>query len=126
VAFGPVQRRKALVHLYAMVQHFGQPSSFITISPSDIDSPLLMRIGKHDNTDGFDITLMTSAQRASLAAAHPTAGALYFNRIVEKACKCLLRTSCDASKSEKQTKPLSSKQTGVLEKILAQYMVFEV
>ena len=53
VPFGPVQQSLAVSKLCSMLFYFGLPAWFITVSPSDIDSTLILRLSNplNDNTD---------------------------------------------------------------------------
>ena len=105
-----------------MVQHFFFSGWFITISPSDIDSPNVMRISTGEGV-GFNISLLSAEDRARSAAVNPTAGALYFERLIDKAFECLFHFNCDGSRHEKQTRPLYSRKVGVLGRVIAHFIV---
>lgn len=75
VPFGPIERKKSLSQLYALCQYFGLPSWFLTISPSDIDSPIVMKLSCPENDD-IELILAKSEQRAHIAAMNPIAGSV--------------------------------------------------
>jgi hypothetical protein len=45
IPFGPIERGECLSELYAYCQFFGLPTWFWTVSPNDIGSSMVMRIG---------------------------------------------------------------------------------
>ena len=103
VPFSPIQRKQSLNKLYGMVQHFGLPSWFITITPSEIDSYLVMRLcfrnpnaspimekekfhhwESENNTEFGKVNIsIPAATRARVSASDPVAGAEFFQRLVE-------------------------------------------
>ncbi len=65
VAFGPGERSKTMSVLTSYVSFFGLPTYFITISPADMDSVLLIRLStptsNNNNVRGTNITLNKGA-----------------------------------------------------------------
>ncbi len=47
VPWGPAERSKSLSKMLALCYHFNLPSFFITVSPADMNSPILLRLAKH-------------------------------------------------------------------------------
>jgi len=109
VPFGPVERLKTLTSLHAYVAFFGLPSWFITISPADGDSPLMIRLGHlhadNNNTDGLGTFIndhgevklkipvpQTSEMRAIALAQNPGVAAQVFQKMIRAVIKYLFRS----------------------------------
>ena len=146
VPFSPMQRKNSLHKLYAMVQHFGLPSWFITITPSEIDSYLVMRLcyrnpnatpaeemEKFENWAGDAYTNdmnefgriripISSYIRAKISSSDPVACAQFFQRLVETVLSTLFCSENDPS--IKKSEPISVKQFGVFGRIIAHCIAF--
>jgi hypothetical protein len=125
VTFGPIERNKSLSKLYALCQHFGLPTWFITISPSDIDSSMVMKLSGVINQD-LPFIFMPSDQRAQIAAMNPAAGAKFFQRLVDKVFLCLFKSTANGGSDVRKTISYASRKQGILGKMIAHFMVFEV
>jgi hypothetical protein len=126
VPFGPIERQEAKYKLYAMLQYFGLPSTFLTVTPNEIHSPLCIRLCKRDGcnwTTLTDITLLTVEQRAFLSSRNPVAAALFYERIIRMTVKHLL--GVDMSATQKTTAPLGSREKGLLSYLVAYFGVNE-
>jgi len=144
VPFSPIQRKQSLNKLYGMVQHFGLPSWFITITPSEIDSYLVMRLcfrnpnaspimekekfehwNSEQNTEFGTINIpIPAAVRALVSASDPVACAEFFQRLVETVLSTLFFSEND--KNIKKSSPISTNLFGVFGRINAHFLVFEV
>lgn len=104
VPFGGFERKQALPKLIAYNQFFGLPTFFLTISPSDLDQPLTVRIAipsSRNRTAGSSIHLDTScrnleyplpslAERSKILANNPVAAADVFQRIMQTIMKTMI------------------------------------
>ena len=144
VPFSPIQRKQSLNKLYGMVQHFGLPSWFITITPSEIDSYLVMRLcfrnpnaspimekekfqhwESENNTEFGKVNIpIPAATRASVSASDPVACAEFFQRLVETVLSTLFFSEND--KNIKKSLPISTNAFGIFGRINAHFLVFEV
>ena len=126
VPFGPVEREESKYKLYAMIQHFGNPPFFLTLTPNEINSPLCIRLCKRDG-DALsilnDITLLKAETRAYMTSRNPVAAALFFDRIIQMTIKHLL--GIDMSSSQKSTLPFQKRRKGVLSTVVAYFGVVE-
>lgn len=125
VPFGPLERNKSLSELYALCQHFGLPTWFITISPSDIDSTLVMKLSGVPKED-LKLIVFDYEQRAKISAMNPLAGAKFFNRLVTKVFSCLFQTTANGESNVRKTTSYHSRKVGILGKMISHFMVFEV
>jgi hypothetical protein len=101
------------------------PSWFLTISPSDIDSPLVMKLSCPENDD-IEVILANSERRAQIAAMNPIAGAKYFRRLIDKIFTHLFETTVNGETNIRKTTPYKSKKMGILGKLICHFVVFEV
>jgi hypothetical protein len=125
VPFGPIERNMSLSQLYALCQHFGLPTWFLTISPSDIDSSLVMKLSGVCNQD-LELVLVKPSERARISAMNPVAGAKYFRRLVDKVFIHLFQTTANGESNIRKSISYHSKKVGILGKLIAHFIVFEV
>ena len=117
VPFSPAQRHAAVSQLYSMVQFYGLPSWFVTVSPGEVNNKLVMTIC--DNIDwaaidmeqvGDDVTNSKAPKkkpefqwsiefdypdRARKVAENPVAAAKHFAALTEAIMKHLCKLECD-------------------------------
>jgi hypothetical protein len=110
IPFGAIERREHLYELHSLVQFYGLPTTFLTISPNEIQSPLTLRLCcAHENKTLLEIRLLTSEQRAKITSRNPVAAAVFFEKIIEVTLKELLGIKGFRNKK----KMLSSMETGI-------------
>ena len=79
--------------IHGLMVHFGMPAFWISICPTDIQSPILLLLAGEEidydfigNLENFS----TSSKRAEIAARDPIAASLYFNVIIDAFTEFLL------------------------------------
>ena len=94
VPFGPVQRSMALSKLCAMIHYFGLPSWFVTVSPSDLDSIIILRLATplKDNNDSMQCQFVVPDFNVCIKtlANNPAAAAEVFIRLITALFECLV------------------------------------
>lgn len=97
VPFSAAQRQQTLPRLIAYTHMFGLPSFFLTITPSDLDQPLTIRIAVPSTNPASDRTqrlldfpMPALAERGRILAENPVAAAEIYQRIMEAVLKCFL------------------------------------
>lgn len=141
VPFGASERAKTLSVLNAYTGFFGLPSWFITVSPADIDSPLMIRLGHchkdNRNSKGLNVKSVdlgvpileipiptNSTLRAIILAQNPGVAAEMFEKIIRAVVKCLL--NIPLTEDYKKTRPsYDVTMGGVLGTLYALVMIFE-
>ena len=130
VPFGPVQRNLSLHRLRAATAHYGLPSIFVTVSPSDIDAPLLFTFV--DPTSGHPLArivvpiLKEMRARAEKVASNPAAAAEVFYRQVRAMLTQLCGQSVSDGRKKSQDGPLRKRSKGIFGTPLAHYAIFEM
>lgn len=128
VPYSPVQQSHHLSEMYAMVQFFGTPTWFLTLSPSDIDSPLTVRLCFKSNStlDNEQVTeaLNNYGQRAKLVAENPVHAAEVFFKMLEEVFSCLMQLKPDHT-IRKSHSPVTSRTLGIFGIPVAYYGVIE-
>jgi hypothetical protein len=69
-----------------MARHFGLPSFFVTISPADMDSALMLRLASADGSVDVVLPLTDaprSAARFAALASNPVAAVQFYQRLLE-------------------------------------------
>jgi hypothetical protein len=142
VPFGASERAKTLSVLNAYTGFFGLPTWFITISPADIDSPLMIRLGhchkNNNNVFGLNVQSLSenglpileipipesSTLRAIALAQNPGVAAEVFEKIIRAVVKCLF--NIPVTDDYKATHPsYEVDMGGVLGTMNALVMIFE-
>ena len=95
IPFSASQRSQCLAQLVAYVRFFGPPSFFITISPSDVDSKLMVTLAKKHSGDyepnaSIGTSLPSLSERYKLLVNDPVAAAEVFYRTVESVMEELI------------------------------------
>ena len=94
VPFGPLQRSIAVSKLCAYLHYFGLPGWFVTISPNDVDSVLILRLASPliDNTDPIQCQFVVPHidVRLETLANNPAAAAEVFIRQINAVFSCLV------------------------------------
>ena len=94
VPFGPVQRSVAVSKLCAMIHYFGLPSWFVTVSPSDLDSIIILRLASplKDNNDSMQCQFVVPHLNVCIEtlANNPAAAAEVFIRLITALFECLV------------------------------------
>ena len=87
IPWSKIQRNEVLPRTLAMSLYLGSYSFFVTISPSDMDSGLMLRLAhlaaRNEVNDDLHIPLPTWAQRMKLLAANPVAAAQSYIALIE-------------------------------------------
>jgi hypothetical protein len=147
IPYSAGERAAALPKLIAYSHLFGLPSFFFTVSPSDLDQPLTVRLAITPSLQAVTAHLKSTEQppdpttrelifpmpaladRAKLLAENPVAAAEVFQRLMETMLKTLLcmqpyRTS--VAGSSPAIKEMKDREQGLLGKVTAHFSVFEV
>ena len=103
VNFSPGKRRACRGPLYAMYRRFGLPSFWVTLSPSDNDNVLSLRLSK-DNTLFEEFKLPMLHDRAAIIEKNPVLAAHMFDLTVRAVTEIIFGLA-DESVSLKNVKP---------------------
>ena len=125
--------------LYSMVQFFGLPSWFVTVSPDDTNSRIVMTISHqcawvsqaaskddqvHKVRPPVEWTVCASyPERARRIAENPVAAAKFFSSLTEAMMAHLCELQC--AHLTRKTRPHTSRSVGVLGKTLAHFAALE-
>lgn len=138
VPFSATERRQALPKLIAYTHQFGMPSLFLTISPSDLDQPLTVRLaspGLSKDPDKsqrvFDFPMPALSERGRILGENPVAAAEVFHRLMDTVLKTMvgllpIRTS--GPQNGAQARPpglLSDREQRVLGVVSTHFFVTE-
>ena len=149
IPFSPLQSRSNLSKIYAMVHLYGLPSWWVTLSPSDNDQILALKIhladpirtsqnnvnpfehseGMERTENGFinDLLVSTDTQtldlpiRRTMIADNPVATVRIFRRLVDAVIRHLFRIPSQ----EKQTSLAADLNPGILGTALSSFFVIE-
>lgn len=137
VPFSAMERKAAISELYSMVQFYGLPSWFVTVSPSENNNKIVMTIANQCNWE--DIPASETApkrrdlvewsivcdypKRAQIVANDPVAAAQYFAAMTEAMMKHLCQLAC-SHVSRKTSAPKHNK-AGVLGRTFAHFAALE-
>ena len=154
VPYSPAERNEALTKMYSMTYRFGIPSVFLTFSPDDIGSPLVLRwamnfkgndkfpaLGGHygNNFESFFEAIMDgdtqfmdipiadehqSIRLKKMVTDNPVAAALVFKNIMEVVLEELL--GIQPENKIRKTVPLQSRRKGIFGTTTAVFSVTEV
>jgi hypothetical protein len=137
IPFSAAQRAQALPQLIAYTNLFGLPSFFLTISPSDLDQPLTIRLtttsSDRDDVDSsqreLKFPLPTLAERGRLLAENPVAAAEVFQRIMQTVLKTMVgllpHRLSTSGRSQTVSRPLRDREQCLLGVPVAHFHVFE-
>ena len=129
VPFGPIERSLAVSRVCAVLQYFGLPAWFVTISPSDLDSVLILRLAKplEDNNDPCEHKFILPALnvRAQTLANNPVAAAEVFIRLVTAVFKCLIALPLHHFQKQAHC-PVKERRQGIFGVPIAHYTAIEV
>ena len=93
-AFSKPERDNAFTQLTAMYRSLGQPSFFVTITPSAFDNKIALRFcGAND----VDIPGMSYEIRSKLVLDNPVASAEFFHFVIDKVRKVLYKEGQESS-----------------------------
>ena len=106
------ERRALLSQIKAFCFEFGTPTYFLTFTPDDISSNLLIRFVSAGDEAEFTVDLSAFAVRARLLAQNPTAQAQAFRVLVEALVDKLI-CLVDERRARGDHGPVSSRSTGV-------------
>ena len=117
VPFSPAQRHAAVSQLYSMVQFYGLPSWFVTVSPGEVNNKLVMTICDKVDWAAIDMGQVSDGvtnpkapkkkpefqwsiefdypDRARKVAENPVAAAKHFAALTEAIMKHLCKLECD-------------------------------
>jgi len=117
VPFSPAQRHAAVSQLYSMVQFYGLPSWFVTVSPGEVNNKLVMTICDKVDWAAIDMEQVSDdvtnpkapkkkpefqwsiefdyPDRARKVAENPVAAAKHFAALTEAIMKHLCKLECD-------------------------------
>jgi hypothetical protein len=144
IPYSAMERKSAISQLYSLVQFYGLPSWFVTVSPDDTNSRIVMTISNRfawEKTAGEPGTNDGDAQapklqdkvewsvacdypkRARQLADNPVAAAKYFAAMAEAMMEHLCQLKCNHV--TKRTTGHSKRKVGVLGKTLAHFAALE-
>jgi hypothetical protein len=137
VPFSAMERKAAVAKLYSMVQFYGLPSWFVTVSPSDNNSKIVMTIANQCDWEATESreggpkqrelvewsVVCDYPKRAQLVAGDPVAAAQYFTAMTEAMMKHLCQLACDHV--TRKTSSGRHRQVGVLGKTFAHFAALE-
>lgn len=84
--FSASERKSCLSKLIAYIRHFGNPSYFITVSPNDLGSRLILTL-----SDGREVPIKDAQQRIpAIVASDPVVTAEVFYRTMNKMMQTLI------------------------------------
>ena len=115
-----------LTHLYSMVHNFTGPTFFITISPSEVNHPLALRLvipgAPNASLNGSWVEEMPGLKkRAHLLSRNPVAAARVFDMIVKSFASIMVGIPINQTKKVTMLKL----NRGLFGRILAMYGVVE-
>ena len=103
VPFGPAERSSTIARMCALVHFAGLPLWFWTISPSDVDNLLALRIA------GVQFPPMPGLQARAQAIAHnPVAAARAFHELINSLLTNFFGLASESSHQRKSASPFSS------------------
>jgi hypothetical protein len=121
----------------AFTHQFGLPAFFLTISPSDLDQPLTVRLTMPDasahpdkSQRRLDFPMPGHAERGQLLAQNPVSAADIFYRIMETVCKTMLglvpyKRPGRFGGRHAHVPPLRDRERRLFGVVMAHYFVFE-
>ena len=127
IPFSKHERKMSLSHLIGYCRHFGKPSYFITAAPSDLDSPLILKLAGLE-----EVTKIPIASRIQVAANSPVAVVETFFRTMNQMFEILLgkKTLTLGIPDEEYTRSTlpdpETRKKGIIGKCVAFYAVYEV
>jgi hypothetical protein len=137
VPFSAMERKAAMAKLYSMVQFYGLPSWFVTVSPSDNNSKIVMTIANQCDWEAIESreggpkqrelvewsVVCDYPKRAQLVAGDPVAAAQYFAAMTEAMMQHLCQLACNHV--TRKTSSGLHRQVGVLGKTFAHFAALE-
>ena len=137
VPFSAMERKAAISQLYSMVQFYGLPSWFVTVSPSENNNKIVMTIAnqcKWEDAQGSENAskqrdlvewsiVCDYPKRAQLVANDPVAAAQYFAAMTEAMMKHLCQLPCNHV--TRKTSSRKHNKVGVLGKTFAHFAALE-
>jgi hypothetical protein len=122
VPYSSSERGLHLSQLVGYCRHFGVPSWFVTISPSDSDNPLIMKLATGLEND--ELRLLSVNQRCEISNSNPVACAEVFFRTVRNVMKQLLKLDpVDDIRTNHES--IEARLRGILGTPIAFFGVFE-
>ena len=120
VPWGPVERAQTLSQFFGLIHYCGVPNWFITISPADLDSVLMLRLSHACGEEEFNlpIDLPDALQRSTILSANPVAAAQVYIRLIESLFSELLGLPAE-HQTRKSPPSLHSRPVGVLGRMTA-------
>jgi hypothetical protein len=121
IPFSAAERKLHLSELTAYCRHFGVPSAFITISPSDADQHLTIRLASKNNGSIKDLNLK---QRSQIVNGNPVVCAEIFQKTMNNVMKHLIGLPTNAE-TKKDHASIEMRLKGILGTPVAYYGVYE-
>jgi len=129
VPFGPVQRSIAVSNLCSMMQFFGLPAWFITVSPSDLDSTIILQLASPliNNKDPMQCRFVvpTFNVRLETLANNPAAAADVFIRQISAIFECLVALPLHHHLKQSHS-PIEERRQGIFGVPIAHFCAIEV
>ena len=120
VPWSPTERGKAQGQLQAMVRHYGPRAWFLTLSPADMDSALMLRIATTEpGQPSREYSFAVISERLSLLANNPVAAALAYRQMLEAVFHDLLRLTASNRRRKAPSRLWSAERSGILGRTVA-------
>eukprot|EP01040_Poterioochromonas_malhamensis_P008076 gene8076-8732_t len=134
--YGPDRQKFVTTNLINYLRFFGYPTMFVTLSPSDAENVLGLKMIINTNTvnekktatfdEKVDTTVEVNldyAKRNEYIQSSPHFYALAFQKMVDSFFRCLV--GLDIETNMKRTLPLEEREMGIFGKIAGHYSVIE-
>ena len=111
--------------MLSLVRFYGTPSLFITVTPYEVDSVVVLRLATYGKDDAYDMSLPLPSfgARSKLALDNAVAVAIAFKRTIEAVLEHAL--GLKAVHERMSTVPVCDRPVGVLGKTVAYAVVIE-
>jgi hypothetical protein len=130
VDWSPGQRKSALSKLLAMIQYFGLPSLFFTVSPADMDYTMLLQwkesIPTTDDETYHKFSLPCLNKRREILANNPVLAAEVYQIVIKNLLDILIGLPIDCQDTKKSPPPMAERKDGMLGKPIGFFSVTEV
>lgn len=123
IPFSAIASKKNLSELYAMTSFFGPPLFFLTISPNDLGSKLIIRFACGDNIHETEQCLVDANRRAKILVDNPIFASHVFYRLLHAVMTYFtnLRPSVHTRKNHP---PVCDRLTSVIGKTVVSFFLF--
>jgi hypothetical protein len=125
--FTKASQTSSLSRMIAMIRHFGPPSHFVTVAPSDLDCPMIISLAKPVDVNASVVIPLDGwslAERSQIVADDPTSTAFVFHRIMEKMFTSLIQMAPE-SRIRGERPEIGIRKPGIYGKPVGYYGVYE-